>query len=75
MDTEKINEESSANPKNLDAESSFHPAASVAVGTYDKITCRTPAYLKTMFLDVENIDKDNKKIWRKIYEATDEPYL
>ena len=75
MDAKLNSEESSANPGNLDTEGTVHPKARVAVARDDKGTHGTTMYLNTMEIDMVNIDKDDKKIWWKIYEAIDEPYF
>ena len=35
----------------------------------------TPAYFRTMDIDVKNIDKNDKNKWRTIYKAIDELYI
>ena len=36
---------------------------------------KTPDYVRTMYLDVENIDKNDKNTWRNIYEEIDASYF
>ena len=41
----------------------------------DGNTHKTPEYVRTMDIDVENINKNDKNRWRNIYEAIDAPYF
>ena len=71
MYTGKSTEEANENAYNIYSEESVHTKAHVAVARNDKVIHRKPEYISTMEIDVENIDRDDKKIWRTIIEAID----
>ena len=73
--TQIFSEEASGDPKDLDSEESIYPEAPVSNDRSDSNTHRTPGYLMTMDTYVENIDKDDEKTRRKIYQEIDEPYF
>ena len=83
---EEIDVDTSAHPeqnKDHDAEASAHHKLpedvtednSVPVIEYrdEGNTHKTPDYSRTMYLDVANIDKNYKHIWRIIYKTIDAP--
>ena len=47
----------------------------VAGAIYEGNTQKKPEYFSTIYLDVANIDKMIKNIWRTINKAVDEPYF
>ena len=64
--------ESSAHPevpKDQYADASYHHEMSLTGYRNDKNAQKTPQYVKTIDIDVENIDKNYKNTWRNIYEA------
>ena len=61
--------------QNIDAEESAHTELPVDVARYDKGTHRTPTYIMTMDMNVENIDINDNNTWRIIYEAIDELFF
>ena len=67
MDVEEITKYACANPDNIDEETSVQPEEPVFVPGYDKGTHIPSAYIKTMEIYTENIDKDNTKTRRKTY--------
>ena len=38
-------------------------------------TQKKPEYVRTIYLDVVNIDKNDKNAWRTIYKAIDAPFF
>ena len=71
----EISEESSGNTENVDAEAIVHTEALVDVAGYYGNTHMTTEYLITMYVDVEDIDKYDKKTWSTSYKEIDEPYF
>ena len=58
-----------------DAEASSHPDMSISGYRYDGNTHKTQEYVRTMDIYVENIDKNDKNLWRTIYEEICAPYF
>ena len=75
VDDEEIYEKDSGNPEIVDAEASVHIEAPVSIARYGAGTHMTPKYLLTMYIDVKNINKYDKKTRRKIYKSIGEPYF
>ena len=76
--TEDQDTESSAYPEvpeDQDEEESAHPEVTV-VGDRDYVnTYKTPEYFRTMDIDIEHIDKNDKNTHRTIYKAIDVLYF
>ena len=75
VDADEITEDAHTNYDNLYSEVTVHPKATVDVARDDKCTHKISTHFKTMEIESKYIDKDNKKTWRKIYEAIDRFYF
>ena len=67
VDSEEVSEEYSGDPENFDVEAIVNPKAPVASAEDFKTTQRKPVDHMTMDLDVQNLNKNYKNIWRTIY--------
>ena len=59
---------------NKDKEASDHPEVPVSGARYYGSTQKTPDYVRTMDINVRNIDKSDNNKWSTIYDAIDTPY-